>query len=308
MHLLTAAIWMTLASVQADEDCGERLRDPELERGERAMDVLLDPRCKTHREAALSELEDWLSTPPTRSLSDDDLDDPELEASSRAARSWLVTGQRVRLALEANDVATARMYLGKLPDLHAHEFMEPAASSRRRIVAILDGQAVTPHARFDAPGDWILRHGRCGTPLAGYLAVTGVGLSIADAWRAMGRPDLATAQVLQDEWMRAVSLGTVPPRLREHAEAWLGRAGYEREVEIALRGLRLEEGVAGTRLTLPLLGHALPLPVGYQLWDEPEAIRFPSAEAAALHYRAWLLAESDDSPESSAAAPPKRRH
>ncbi|MCU0755477.1 MAG: hypothetical protein MUE46_10200 [Xanthomonadales bacterium] len=289
MQMLLAAIGMTLASVQADEGCRERLQDPELERGEGAMQVLFDSRCKAYREVALTELEAWLSSSLVRPLSGDELEDPETDAENRGTLAWLVASQRVRLALEANDVATARTHLRKLPNPPAQEFLEHATIIRPQILDILDGKAAPPDPRFNTPPNWILAQGFCGTPLVTYLRIDQMQLSVADAWRAMGRPDLAIAQVLGDEWTKALSLGTVPPRLREHAEAWLGTGGYEREVEIALRGLRLEKGVTGTHLTLPLFGHALPLPVGYQSWDEPEPTRFPSAEAAAEFYRAWLL-------------------
>ena len=98
--------------------------------------------------------------------------------------------------------------------------------------------------------------------------------------------------VLAAEWTEALRLGMVPPQLVEYVGLLLGPGSYEREIEMALNGIRLEKRLDGMHASLPVFGHTLPLPVGWQSRDG-KTVRFDSANEVAAFVRPILLGRDE---------------
>lgn len=289
-NAIAAVLCLASAAAVAQDECAQALMDPDGEVPDNALEVLATPVCAAYREQALGMLEAWLlaePAPPADGAEADDIAHLELERNELAL---VAIAMRLRQALERSDLKQARARLAAVATLRAEDPRLEDPQWRQPILDILDGRAAPPRpTSFDAKADWIRHPAQCGMAAWAQVFDSQVMPSPADAWQALGRPDLAIAQLLQDEWTEAIGLGFAPPRLRAHVEAFLGPGSYERELDVALRGLRMDHGLDGTRITLPLLGHALPLPVGYSTRLAEETTRFASPTGAEGYFRDMLL-------------------
>lgn len=185
---------------------------------------------------------------------------------------------RVRVDLRHGRLADAEAHLLQAREqIAADDDEDPARVDA--MLAALRGVAAppVPTAAPDAP--WILQFGWCGTPMVHYLMSARVSTSLADVQLATGHPEWAIQALLAEEWQVAMSMGVVPPRLRELADAAFGPGSYEREVESALAALRYQVMPGGeARADFPFFGLALPLPVGTKSWRQEQPTKFESAE------------------------------
>jgi len=163
------------------------------------------------------------------------------------------------------------------------------------IAAILDGAAPPVRTAIAAPtADWTLQFGGCGTPAMMFafqaLRVPGE----ADAWLAVGRPEIALQSLIAEQWILAVSLGMAPPRLRELADRAIGNSRYEAEVDAALAAIRIEPRPDGRYASMPLFGIVVPLPLGVKSWRDEQSTTFTDAGQIAAYLRPKLLAAAND--------------
>lgn len=271
--------------------------DPEASDHERLFELQMQPACAAEVARLMSKVEAELAQPlQTSGLSEEDA---EYASEERLGLMTMVAAWKLREALRAGDIAGARKRIGELTSLTSARDQDEGDELPEQLTAILgvlDGRVPPPDPRKGpaAKPDWVLQYGFCGTPLVMYRHAASSMPTAADAWLALGRPDLAISQLLADEWEIALSLGTAPPRLREYVEAMLGPGSWEREVRVALQGIRLRHEVDGVHASLPLLGYALPLPVGYKSWHQEHAVMFTSPAEIAEQVRESLLGSDAD--------------
>lgn len=289
--IVAAALLAWMAGVDASTHC-EAYLDEEASAAERLYEMQSQPACADQIGPLMEEVAASVAQPlDTAGKSVEEVDDA---AHERHALQAMVVTWRLRETLRNADIAAARRHVDELSQLIQAADEDVIDDAQLQLVAILDvldGRTPPPDSTkaLAARPDWVLTFGYCGTPLVMYLYGASTMPGAADAWLALGRPDYAVSSLLQSEWETAVALGTTPPRLREFAEAMLGPGSWKREVRVALQGIRMVKGIDGLQATLPLFGHALPLPIGYHSGSSDDAVMFTHPAEAAELMRSALL-------------------
>jgi hypothetical protein len=272
-------------------------------------EIIFEPECGELSDALTKRLD----ADPTLLVVDPE-DDPESAQSSRAEaleavalmslRDALLRGNRddarrridALLATAEPGGITDELLTGDETDWVAVEGEPPAPVEDFErtpgigVVDILDGSASKAPGPIPSVGpDWVLEFGACGNPAFSWYFLMSRYPTNADAWVAVGRPDLALNALLAQQWVSGLALGVLPPHLRETAERFLGPGTYVDEVERALAGIQISEGPDGRRATLPLFGESLPLPLGYKTWKQTEPTIFQSTADLADFLRPVLL-------------------
>lgn len=227
---------------------------------------LQHPDCESELESATQALEEELAKGPVP-LQGESAE----KAKQRYLKTQALTGMyRLRRHLRSRDLVAAQELHRQL-DLLAPHWNEGGNREFKQQWAALSAAflgAPTPpdtlHQIGEQP-DWLPIQEFCGTPLIEYLISTRSLPDMADFWVARGRHDLAIADLLQREWLVALDFGIAPPELRYFVEQMLGPGSYDREVELALDGLRITKAPSGTIASLPFLGRTLPVPLGYRI-------------------------------------------
>ncbi len=249
------------------------------------IEIQIEPECLHLREAMAERIDARIDEQSLEA----DADEDEL----RHARMWS-QGLKLQAALARRDIDQAlelldgwRVETRRAFDAEESESAAPIAAAGdestceacdriKTIDAILRGQpALLPAAEIAAPEpDWVLRLGWCGTPAAVFHHSATSLPDPADAWLARGEPLMALQGLLHAQWVDAVSLGMLPPRLAEYAHRSIGAEAYAAEIERALAQIRIDERADGRHASMPLFGLQLPLPLGHADWrDEEGTIR-----------------------------------
>jgi hypothetical protein len=234
--------------------------------------------------------------------------------------AWLRATGRLRVALDAEDLPAALAALTTLEaDLASHasqahadhsysyanaaEIEAELLGSQMRwieafkqdiaLAAMLQPTAYEPLV-IERPGsDWILGNG-CRTVTLNFTRAATERPSRADAWLVAGHPDTALRVLVDEQWLQALSLGMVPPRLKALAETAYGKEAYEVEVQHALRTIRFHSDDNGSVAELTLFGMTLPVPVGAPPRYGASVERFMDAEDIARYLEPLLKAGVDD--------------
>lgn len=227
---------------------------------------LQHPGCDGELESATQALEEELAKGPVP-LQGESVE----EAQQRYLDTQVLTGMyRLRRHLQSRDFVAAQELHQRL-DVLTLRWNEDGNEELRQqwdaLGAALLGTLRPPDTlqQIAEQPDWLPTRGFCGTPVVGYIMSTRLFPDMADFWVAQGRHDWAIADLLQREWLVALDFGIAPPELRYFVEQMLGPGSYDREVELALAGLRIIKTPSGTIASLPFLGRTLPVPLGYRL-------------------------------------------
>ena len=308
--LLAAA---TAPATAAESGCPYTLRDlPDLEIEELA-DRVFDVACPELREPLAQRIDDLIAAGQTP----EEVDDDEL-----MFLSLTTTGIRLNAALWRGDLNTSNELFAKLQqqvdamelaalaeDAKAGQFdldeEEPPSAFLSEIAAVLAGVASrnVPQTVPSPEPDWILRTTKCGFSVS-MFNLDGVAMpSRADAWVAIGAPEVGLQWLLADHWVEAMSYGRAPPRLREFAQRAFGAGAYETEIKNALASIRIEDMPTGRHAGMRLFGMWVPLPIGREFWRDEVIAPFEDEAEIAEFLRRMLLPE----PEATARDPSDQR-
>jgi hypothetical protein len=223
----------------------------------------------------------------------------------------MTTGIRLNAALWRHDLNSSKELLADLQvqfdamelaalaedkmDGHAELDEEPPSAFLGEIAAVLAGVASrSPPQKLPSPeSDWIVHKNKCGTGIM-LFNLDGVAMpSRADAWVAVGAPEVGLQWLLADRWSDAISYGVAPPRLREFAERAFGVGAYESEIEHALASIRIDDAPGGRDAGMRLFGMWVPLPIGRQSWRDQDLKPFENEAEIVEFIRPILLPEAD---------------
>jgi hypothetical protein len=295
--LILFALLIAASPIAASDDCELEEEDIPAQEWEDLVDVLMFPGCESITAPVAAELAGRIQRKQWPHGTDSD----ELMMTQLA-----VAVARLHDALWEQDLPLARRLLiesvavaeqvdAALESGDGHAAVEDGSAQwtlrLQQVRRIIDGRytASASKATQTVPAEWAIEFNRCGTPVVFFVVQAMLSVVVADAYAAVGKPELGLQHLLSEQWVDAMSLRVAPPRLRAFATRAFGPEAYAQEVEAALQGIRIEDAVNGRFAYMPIFGLWLPVPLGEQGGVSGPSVRFDTREQVADYLRPILL-------------------